>query len=101
MLQVTIVLIVCGSLLTFSNASLLASDAAQRPQQNRHGKPRPGKPEGSLPDLEDVQRESLSERQPAPPIPSTIRSPKVPLEPWRSEERRVGKECRSGGQPEH
>jgi len=88
MLQVTIVLIVCGSLLTFSNASLLASDAAQRPQQNRHGKPRPGKPEGSLPDLEDVQRESLSERQPAPPIPSTIRSPKVPLEPWNG--RRVG-----------
>ena len=87
-LQVTIALIICGSLIAFSNVSLLVSDAAQNSGQNRLGRPKPGKPEGSLPDLEAVQNESRSERQPASPIPSTIRSPKVPLEPWNG--RRVG-----------
>jgi len=62
--------------------------------EQRPGKPRPGRPEGSWPNLEDVQREGKpevgQEREAAPPIPSTLRSPKVPLQPWNG--RRVGDE---------
>jgi YD repeat-containing protein len=50
--------------------------------------PKPGKPEGTLPDLHEVQRESHLEREPLPPITSTVRSPKLPLQPWNG--RRVG-----------
>jgi len=46
------------------------------------GKPRPGKPEGVLPDLETIKKESGKEREAPPPIPSTIRSQKNPLQPW-------------------
>jgi YD repeat-containing protein len=51
-------------------------------------RPRPGKPEGTLPNLEEVKRESQLEREPPAPIASTIRSPKVPQQPWNG--RRVG-----------
>ncbi|HSK63045.1 MAG TPA: DUF4214 domain-containing protein, partial [Pyrinomonadaceae bacterium] len=51
-------------------------------QDVRAGKPKREKPEGELPDLEEVQRESLYEREAPAPIPSTVRSSKVPLEPW-------------------
>ena len=49
---------------------------------DRQGQPKPGKPEGVFPDLEYVQEESNVQREPAPPIHSTIRSPKNPLNPW-------------------
>ena len=52
----------------------------QRPK--REGQPRPGRPEGVFPDLEEVRRQSNVERKPAGPIHSTIRSPKSPLNPW-------------------
>ncbi len=87
-LQVTIAVITCGSLSPFSRVSLLVSEAAQNAGQSRQGKPRAGRPEGNLPDLEAVQNESHREREPAPPIPSTMRSPKLPLQPWDG--RRVG-----------
>jgi hypothetical protein len=64
-----------------------ASEAAPV-QESRAGSPRQEKPEGELPDLEEVQRESLQGREAPAPIPSTVRSPKVPLEPWNG--RRVG-----------
>ena len=86
-LRVPIALAICGFLLTSSNVSLLISEA-QNVGQGRQAKPKPGKPEGSLPDLEDVQNESYVEREPAAPIPSTLRSPKVPLNPWNG--KRVG-----------
>lgn len=38
--------------------------------------PRPGKPEGTFPNLDDVKNESHLEREALPPIPSTIRSHK-------------------------
>ena len=82
---------VCVSLLVNPNALTAISDvSAQGSHQNarQEGRPKPGKPEGNLPNLEAVQNESHTEREPAPPIPSTIRSPKVPLEPWNG--RRVG-----------
>src|SRR5688500_7372434 len=90
-IRITLALTLCVALLAVQNAVLVINSASAQGQSgnsNREGRPRPGKPEGSLPDLEAVQNESRSERQPAPPIPSTIRSPKVPLEPWNG--RRVG-----------
>ena len=50
-------------------------------------KPRREKPEGALPDLEEVQGE-VHEREAPAAIPSTMRAPKVPHEPWNG--RRVG-----------
>jgi len=41
-----------------------------------------------LPDLEEIRRESRLEREPPAPIPSTVRSAKVPQQPWNG--RRVG-----------
>ncbi len=67
-----------------------ASEAAPG-QDVRVGRPRREKPEGELPGLEEAQRESLQEREAPAPIPSTVRSPKVPLEPWNG--RRVGSLC--------
>src|SRR5215216_2538356 len=63
--------------------SLIAEQAAERTPR-----PRPGKPEGTLPDLEEIQRESRLEREPPAPVPSTVRSAKVPQQPWNG--RRVG-----------
>jgi YD repeat-containing protein len=55
---------------------------------DRQGQPKRGKPEGVFPDLEQVQQELNFQREPAPPIHSTTRSPKNPLNPWNG--RRVG-----------
>ena len=90
-LRTIIALTICTSLLMVTSASLFTDGAsAQRENQgsDRSGHPKPGKPEGNLPDLQEVQNQSNVEREPAPPIPSTIRSPKVPLQPWNG--RRVG-----------
>ena len=72
------------------NVSFFVSEAAQGQRQysERGPRPRPGRPEGALPNLEDIQDESQLEREAQPPIPSTMRSPKVPLQPWNG--RRVG-----------
>jgi len=56
-------------------------------QERRAGKPRREKPEGTLPDLEEVKGESPEREAPAA-IPSTMRAPKVPHKPWNG--RRVG-----------
>ena len=90
-LRLALGLAISASFLLAPNASLLFDDLAVRAQNEasrREGKPKPGKPEGDLPDLENVQDESHVEREAAPPVPSNIRSPKVPLQPWNG--RRVG-----------
>ena len=90
-LRIFLALMTCASLLLVPNATLIdnsASAQGQNQSSNREGRPKPGKPEGSLPNLEEVQNESHVEREPAAPIPSTIRSPKVPLQPWNG--KRVG-----------
>ena len=88
-LRIVVALILCVLLLLVQNVSFVINTvSAQGQNSKREGRPTPGKPEASLPDMEDVQNESHLERQPAPPIPSTIRSPKVPLQPWNG--RRVG-----------
>src|SRR6187431_2537719 len=66
----------------------VAVDAQGQRPERRTGKPRREKPEGELPDLGDVQQESALQREAPAAIPSTMRSPKVPLEPWNG--RRVG-----------
>lgn len=89
--RIVLALMICASLLLVPNAPLVdnsASAQGQNQSSNREGRPRPGKPEGSLPDLEEVQNESHLEREPAAPVPSTMRSPKVPLQPWNG--KRVG-----------
>ena len=84
--RVCLVSIVCTSLL-LPSIPLSTSEAAPG-QSAERGRPRPGKPEGVWPDLEDIKRDSNTTREPAPPIPSTIRSAKNPMRPWNG--RRVG-----------
>lgn len=89
--RIILVIIVCASLLVTPNTwSLTNGVSAQGSLQNSRpeGRPEAGKPEGSLPNLADMQNESSIEREPAAPIPSTMRSPKNPLKPWDG--RRVG-----------
>jgi YD repeat-containing protein len=89
--QTILALTICASLLLTPNATFfddVVSAQGQNQSSKREGRPKAGKPEGSLPDLEDVQSESHVEREPAAPIPSTIRSLKVPLNPWNG--KRVG-----------
>ena len=83
-----VALSVCVSMLW---CAVARPGSAAEPQtlEQRAGRPRPGKPEGSWPNLDEVQREGgpdraheRAERTGPPPIPSTMRSPKVPLQPW-------------------
>ena len=85
--RILVALTLSVSLLLMPAVFWSGSEAAPG-QELRVGKPRREKPEGELPDLEDAQRESLYEREAPAPIHSTVRSPKVPLEPWNG--RRVG-----------
>jgi|SRR6185369_6262642 len=70
---VALSLILVAALMPVQCVSLLRSVIAQG-QGKAAGngpRPKPGKPEGTLPDLEEIQRESQVERQPPAPIPST------------------------------
>jgi YD repeat-containing protein len=86
-LRVALVSFVCLALVVTS-VPLLTSKAALAQRNEGKARPRPGKPEGDLPNLAQIENESGIEREPAPPIPSTMRSPKNPLQPWNG--RRVG-----------
>ena len=86
-LSIALSLIIFVALMPEPCVSLLRSVIAQKAAE-RTLRPRPGKPEGTLPDLEEIQRESRLEREPPAPIPSTVRSAKVPQQPWNG--RRVG-----------
>src|SRR6185503_7654030 len=66
----------------------LVSEAAQGQSEDRKGKPRPGRPEGVLPNLEEVRNRSEVEPEAPPPIPSTMRSKRNEGKPWDG--RRVG-----------
>ena len=89
-LRTGLAFIICVPLLALPNIPLLVSGAAQgqRAALDPKGKTRPGRPEGMLPDLEAIKNDAGVERQAPPPIPSTIRSQKNPLQPWNG--RRVG-----------
>jgi YD repeat-containing protein len=82
-------LLIGVALLPAPCVSLLVSAMGQgQSPGHRTPPPRPGKPEGTLPDLDDVKNESSIEREPAAPIPSTIRSQRNSGTPWDG--RRVG-----------
>jgi len=71
--------------------SIVSSALGQAQTQGRSHRdppPRPGKPEGRFPNVEDVQSESLIEREPPAPIDSSVRSQRNSGKPWDG--RRVG-----------
>src|ERR1044072_3084945 len=89
-LRITLVLLIGVALLPAPCVSMLVSamGQGQRRGPQTGPSPRPGKPEGALPDLDDVKREAAIEREPPAPIPSTIRSQRNSGKPWDG--RRVG-----------
>ena len=73
----------CLGLLSFPWAPLLIrSEATSAVLQERMGNPIAGTPEAQLPNLEEVKTRPYRIRSSKPAIPSTIRSPKNPVEPW-------------------
>ncbi|HEX7771821.1 MAG TPA: hypothetical protein VF435_05325, partial [Pyrinomonadaceae bacterium] len=87
-LRISLALLLCVALLLMPHV-FVVSEAAQGRRATRGAPPpRPGKPEGTFPNLDEVRNELRSEREPLAPIPSTMRSPKLPLQPWNG--RRVG-----------
>ena len=89
LLRISLVLLLGIALLPVPCVSLIVSALGQG--QGRGPQtvpPRPGKPEGTFPNLDDVKNESSIEREPPAPIPSTIRSQRNSGKPWDG--RRVG-----------
>src|ERR1044071_7277414 len=88
-LRIALVLLLLFALLPVPCVSILVEAMGQSPGRGARGvPPRPGKPEGMFPDLDDVKNESSIEREPPAPIPSTVRSPRNSGQPWDG--RRVG-----------
>lgn len=86
-LRIILVLLIGIALLPAPCVSLLVNAMGQG-RGPRTTPPRPGKPEGLFPNLDDMKDESRLEREPPPPIPSTIRSHRNSGKPWDG--RRVG-----------
>src|SRR5690349_11111533 len=86
-LRIALVLLLLFALLPVPCVSILV-EAMGQSRGPRTAPPRPGKPEGVLPDLDDVKIESSIEREPPAPVPSTVRSPRNSGQPWDG--RRVG-----------
>src|SRR4030095_15897529 len=80
-LRLVLVILVSG-LLLLPYAPLLVGNkvSAQRaaPEVSR-GQPRPGKPEGTFPNLHQIRSEPPVRREARPAIPSSIRSKRHPL----------------------
>jgi len=89
-LRAVVALVICTTLLPLPGLFSRRSKAAQpeRDLPAQKGKPRPGKPDGELPDLEDVKNESPLEREAPLAIPSSVRSNRNAGKPWDG--RRVG-----------
>jgi len=87
-IRIALALIVSAALLPFPCISLIRSAIAQGQKAEHLPRPGPGKPEGTLPNLDELRNESKLEREPPAPIPSTVRSSKIPQQPWNG--RRVG-----------
>ena len=80
---------ICASLLLLPGVSLLSEASPGQGQEAAdNARPRHKRPEGILPDLEDVKRESNVVREAPPPIPSTVRAKRNEGKPWDG--RRVG-----------
>lgn len=98
--RIAIALSVCAALQPISELSLLITGNAQTPGQGEThaARPKRGRPEGTWTNLDDLKNESQIEREPPAPIHSTMRSAKVPLQPWNG--RRVGDPLAAGQQIE-
>ena len=91
---------ICASLLLLPGVSLLSEASRGQGQSPSHNdRPLHKKPEGMLPDLEDMKKESNVEREAPPPIPSTRRSKRNEGKPWDG--RRVGDPEPPPGQQDH
>ncbi len=91
LLQIALVLLIGVALLPVPCVSIIVSALGQGKNQGANRRvvpPRPGKPEGTFPDLDEVKNESSIEREPPAPVPSTIRSQRNSGKPWDG--RRVG-----------
>ncbi|HSL55116.1 MAG TPA: DUF4214 domain-containing protein, partial [Pyrinomonadaceae bacterium] len=91
LLRIALVLFIAAALLPVPCLSIIVSALGQGQNQGRGPRtapPRPGKPEGTFPDLDEVKNESSIEREPPAPVPSTIRSQRNSGKPWDG--RRVG-----------
>ena len=88
-LRIALSFTVCASLLLLPGVSLLSEASLGQGQSAAdNARPGPKKPEGVLPDLEDVKNESHVEREAPSPIPSTVRAKRNEGKPWDG--RRVG-----------
>jgi hypothetical protein len=76
-LRIPLALTICIALLLTPSVPSLVSSAAQGQGSDhaRQKKPRPGKPKGLLPDLDEIQNESQIEREPALLITSRLYGP--------------------------
>jgi YD repeat-containing protein len=93
--RIALALMICTALLPMPSVRLLLRAAAQGQGVPSITGLKPGRPEGTWPDLEAVKRDLKIRREPLPSVPSTLRSPKVPLLPWNG--RTVGEpEARFG-----
>ncbi|HEX6717738.1 MAG TPA: DUF4214 domain-containing protein [Pyrinomonadaceae bacterium] len=81
-IRIALIFTICAALLLIPSMHLLVRTAAQGQGGPSAARPQPGKPEGTWPDLEHVKGESSIRYEPLPPIPSILRSRKVPLQPW-------------------
>ena len=87
-LRRTLSFTISASLICLPSIFLVTSDAAQESMAAQRARPRWNRPQGMLPDLDDIKLESNVKRESAAPIPSTIRSKKKEGRPWDG--RRVG-----------
>src|SRR3954454_22993642 len=88
-LRILLLLLVGVALLPVPCVSILVSAMGQgQSQSHKDSPPRPGKPEGTFPTIEDMRNESSIEREAPLPIPSTVRSQRNSGKPWDG--RRVG-----------
>jgi YD repeat-containing protein len=87
-LRIVLALGVCAVLLSLSSVPLPRTGVAQGQRDESKGKPKLSKPEGVLPDFDEIKQESGVERLAPPPVPSTMRSRKNSGKPWDG--RRVG-----------
>jgi hypothetical protein len=80
---------ICAALLLLPNVSVLSgASQGQGPGSSSSVPPQQKRPEGILPDLEEVKRESNVRREAPLPIPSTMRAKRNEGQPWDG--RRVG-----------
>ncbi len=87
-LQIVVPLTLCAGLFLMPIGSLLQGTAAQTQTASRTAPPRSNRPEGILPNLDEIKNESHLRREGPAPIPSTMRSQKNEGKPWDG--RRVG-----------